>query len=107
MLKEALLVRGTPPSVKVARLYLLSDILHNSGAPIKHASNYRSLLSACLPEIFLELGALRRSILGRMTSRQVLPGVMDDIQYPPEPYFEDVQKNNNTNWLKSFSFIYN
>jgi U2-associated protein SR140 len=36
-----LLVKETPVAVKMARLYLLSDILHNSAAPVKHASHYR------------------------------------------------------------------
>lgn len=31
ILKESLLVKETPVAVKMARLYLLSDILHNSG----------------------------------------------------------------------------
>jgi len=34
LLKESLLISTTPAPVKVARLYLLSDILHNSGAPV-------------------------------------------------------------------------
>ena len=41
VLKESLLVKETPVAVKVARLYLLSDILHNSAAPVKHAPHYR------------------------------------------------------------------
>lgn len=41
ILKGSLLVKETPVAVKVARLYLLSDILYNSAAPVKHASHYR------------------------------------------------------------------
>jgi U2-associated protein SR140 len=41
MLKQSLLVAETPPPTRMARLYLISDILHNSGAPIKNASSYR------------------------------------------------------------------
>jgi U2-associated protein SR140 len=41
ILKESLILRTTSPPLKIARLYLLSDILYNSGVPIKYASNYR------------------------------------------------------------------
>ena len=43
-MKGSLLVKETPVAVKVARLYLLSDILYNSAAPVKHASHYRSVI---------------------------------------------------------------
>ena len=43
---------ATPISVKVARLWLVSDILHNSSAPVRHASTYRTLFMAALPRIF-------------------------------------------------------
>lgn len=45
MLKRSLLVVSTPPPLKVARLYLLSDILHNSGSSVKNASTYRSAIA--------------------------------------------------------------
>lgn len=38
-------------AVKIARLYLLSDILHNSSAPVKKASSYRTHLQKGLPEV--------------------------------------------------------
>ena len=38
-------------SVKIARLYLLSDVLHNSSAPVKKASSYRTHLQKGLPEV--------------------------------------------------------
>jgi U2-associated protein SR140 len=41
MLKKSLLVIATPAPLKIARLYLLSDILHNSGADVKNAASYR------------------------------------------------------------------
>jgi hypothetical protein len=41
MLKERLFNASDSAAVKIVGLFLLSDILHNSGAPIKHASNYR------------------------------------------------------------------
>ena len=41
MLKDRLILPSCYAAVKIAGLYLLSDILHNAGAPIKHAANYR------------------------------------------------------------------
>lgn len=38
-------------AVKIARLYLLSDVLHNSSAPVKKASSYRTHLQKGLPEV--------------------------------------------------------
>lgn len=95
LLKESLLLSSTPPAVKMARLYVLSDILHNSSAAIKYATNYRfvpvyviflyctrsltvrvlnrnirMLIQGCLPEIFESMGNIKRSGegLGRMIS---------------------------------------
>ena len=44
VLKDSLLVNETPINVKTARLYLLSDILHNSSAPVRNASLFRTLI---------------------------------------------------------------
>ena len=56
---------------KIAKLYLLNDILHNSGSSIKHASNYRSAIQANLPLIFENLNECYRGIGGRMSAKQV------------------------------------
>jgi U2-associated protein SR140 len=71
LVKESLLVKYTAIPTKIGRLYLLSDILHNSGAPVKQASSYRHAIEACLPEIFEALGDLRRRTTGRLTLKQV------------------------------------
>ena len=55
MLTDALSLPETPVPLKVARLLLASDILHNSTAPVRNASRYRSLLEAALPDIFESL----------------------------------------------------
>ncbi len=55
VLADALSLPETPVPVKVARLLLASDILHNSTAPVRNASRYRSLLEAALPDIFESL----------------------------------------------------
>ena len=55
MLTESLTLTETPLAPKVARLLLASDILHNSTAPVRNASRYRSLLEATMPDIFESL----------------------------------------------------
>jgi hypothetical protein len=41
MVKDKLILPSSYAAVKIAGLYLLSDILHNTGAAVKHASTYR------------------------------------------------------------------
>ena len=48
VLTESLTLKETPMPTKVARLMLVSDILHNSSAPVKTASAYRTKLEATL-----------------------------------------------------------
>ncbi|CAM9626309.1 unnamed protein product, partial [Hapterophycus canaliculatus] len=76
VLKESLLVPETPIHVKIARLYLLSDVLHNSSAPVKKASSYRTHLQKGLPEIFDGLNVAFRGVEGRMTAKQVEDRIM-------------------------------
>ena len=59
VLSDALSLPETPVPVKVARLLLVSDVLHNSTAPVRNASRYRSLLEAALPDIFESLQVSR------------------------------------------------
>ncbi|XP_022821990.1 U2 snRNP-associated SURP motif-containing protein [Spodoptera litura] len=65
VLGEALAGGRTAPAKRVARLYLLSDILHNAGAKLTNASAYRSAFQQRLTEI------MRNCHLAwtRMTSR--------------------------------------
>lgn len=42
ILTRALMLPDTPVTTKIARLYLLSDILHNSSVPVSNAWKYRS-----------------------------------------------------------------
>jgi hypothetical protein len=72
MIRDSLLVKEDPIAAKVARLYLVSDILHNTAAPVKHASHFRTHIQAFLPEIFESFGMLLRDgSLGRLTSGQL------------------------------------
>lgn len=52
---DALTLPETAVPAKVARLMLVSDVLHNSTAPVRNASRYRSLLEAHLPDVFESL----------------------------------------------------
>ena len=51
-LTDALTLKQTPVPKKLARLFLLSDILHNSSAAVPNASSYRTHFQASLPAIF-------------------------------------------------------
>ncbi len=55
MLVDSLTLSETPISLKVARLFLLSDILHNTTAAVRNASRYRSKLEEHLPDVFESL----------------------------------------------------
>ncbi|CAK4135126.1 unnamed protein product [Aphanomyces euteiches] len=51
----------------VAKLFVISDILHNSSAPLKNASLYRTQFEESLPEIMETLNVVSRAIVGRMS----------------------------------------
>jgi U2-associated protein SR140 len=57
---------------------VVSDILHNSSAPVKNASMYRSALQAALPDVFAALGGVLKAAAarGRMTSQAVRDRVL-------------------------------
>jgi U2-associated protein SR140 len=65
LLVDALAASETAVAAKTARLFLVSDILHNCGAPVRNASAYRGAFQARLPRAFESL----RSTLRGMTSR--------------------------------------
>ncbi|KAJ0091257.1 hypothetical protein Patl1_12669 [Pistacia atlantica] len=48
VLTESLTLKETPIPTKVARLMLVSDVLHNSSAPVKNASAYLTKFEATL-----------------------------------------------------------
>jgi len=60
----------TPFSLKIARFYLLSDILYNSGVQgVKNASKYRSKLEERLPDVMesLQLDLMSSQAAGQMS----------------------------------------
>ncbi|VVB13989.1 unnamed protein product [Arabis nemorensis] len=68
VLTESLTLKETPIPTKVARLMLVADILHNSSAPVKNASAYRTKFEATLPDIMESFNDLYRSVTGRITA---------------------------------------
>lgn len=68
VLTESLTLKETPIPTKVARLMLVSDILHNSSAPVKNASAFRTKFEATLPDIMESFNDLYRSVTGRITA---------------------------------------
>ncbi|KAJ7966287.1 U2 snRNP-associated SURP motif-containing protein isoform X2 [Quillaja saponaria] len=76
VLTESLTLKETPIPTKVARLMLVSDVLHNSSAPVKNASAYRTKFEATLPDIMESFNDLYRSITGRITAEALKERVM-------------------------------
>lgn len=62
---------GAPLSQKIARLYLVSDILHNSSVHVTNAWKYRSGFEVKLPEVFQHFNKIYRSIRARLKAEQV------------------------------------
>lgn len=76
VLTESLTLKETSIPTKVARLMLVSDILHNSSAPVKNASAYRTKFEATLPDIMESFNDLYRSVTGRITA-EALKVILD------------------------------
>lgn len=70
-LVQSLLVPSTPIPRKVARLYVVSDILHNSAAPVPHAWRYRDAFSPHLPHVFAHFRDVVRAFPGRVKAEAV------------------------------------
>lgn len=80
VLTESLTLKETPIPTKVARLMLVSDVLHNSSAPVKNASAYRTKFEATLPDIMESFNDLYRSVTGRITAEALKERVMKVLQ---------------------------
>jgi len=78
VLEELLVEPGPRVSVetRVARLYLLSDILFNSQQPgVKNAFLYRDAIERMAPKVFESLGKHGGGKLGRMTMNKLISAV--------------------------------
>jgi len=88
---SSLLVESTAVPRKVARLYLICDILHNSAAAVPSAWKYRQEFQARLGIVFDHLANIYHSFPGRITAdlfkKQITTVVdiwEDWIVFPPD-----------------------
>ncbi|MGH0145673.1 UNVERIFIED_CONTAM: hypothetical protein FKN15_015308 [Acipenser sinensis] len=80
---ESLSILKTPLPKKIARLYLVSDVLYNSSAKVTNASYYRKYFESKLCQIFSDLNATYRSIQGHLQSEHFKPAPVGDIDGAP------------------------
>ncbi|XP_015282952.1 PREDICTED: U2 snRNP-associated SURP motif-containing protein isoform X2 [Gekko japonicus] len=94
---ESLSILKTPLPKKIARLYLVSDVLYNSSAKVANASYYRKFFETKLCQIFSDLNATYRSIQGHLQSENFKQRVMtcfrawEDWAIYPEPFLIKLQ----------------
>lgn len=62
----------TPVSVKVAHLFVVSDILHNSSASVRNASQYRTRLQESLPDIFESFRTVYESLQNKKDIQEAI-----------------------------------
>ncbi|BGP49087.1 hypothetical protein JCM10450v2_004966 [Rhodotorula kratochvilovae] len=70
LLVASLTIDTTPVPRKLARLHLVSDVLHNSAASVPNAWVYRRLFEKKLPAVFDHLGDIYLSFPGRLKAEQ-------------------------------------
>lgn len=76
LLIDSLTSAQSPTPLKVARLFLLSDILHNTSASVRNASRFRALLQDALPDVFESLQEAYRHAGGRMAQEHLRKHVL-------------------------------
>ncbi|CAG5128807.1 unnamed protein product, partial [Candidula unifasciata] len=74
---ESLSIIQTPIPKKIARLFLVSDILFNSSAKVPNASFFRKFFQAKLKEIFKDVNESYEKIEGRLKAEQFKQKVMN------------------------------
>ncbi|VDN89193.1 unnamed protein product [Brugia pahangi] len=75
-LHESLTIDETPLHKKIARLYLVSDILANCAARVRDVFYYRQYIGDLMPEIFRELNKTYEKIAARLKAEQFKQRVM-------------------------------
>uniref|UniRef100_A0A3P9HS81 U2 snRNP-associated SURP motif-containing protein n=1 Tax=Oryzias latipes TaxID=8090 RepID=A0A3P9HS81_ORYLA len=94
---ESLSILKTPLPKKIARLYLVSDVLYNSSAKVSNASYYRKYFETKLCQIFSDLNATYKTIQGHLQSENFKQRVMscfrawEDWAVYPDPYLIKLQ----------------
>jgi len=74
LLREALMDdrKGVSVETRIARLYLMSDILFNSQQPgVKNAFRYRDAIEILAPDVFRNFGQHGQGFAGRMTMNKL------------------------------------
>ncbi|WFD26368.1 hypothetical protein MNAN1_001347 [Malassezia nana] len=82
ILANSLQIASTPIPRKLARLYVVSDILCNGAAPVPGAWKYREAFQTHLPTIFAHLGATVRACPGRITAEKVRRPILEVLDLP-------------------------
>ncbi|KAL3847445.1 hypothetical protein ACJMK2_018351 [Sinanodonta woodiana] len=94
---ESLSILQTPIPKKVARLFLVSDILFNCSAKVPNASFFRKYFNSKLPEVFKDIHEAYESIDGRLKAEQFKQKVMgcfrawEDWTVYPNDYLINLQ----------------
>ncbi|XP_068603913.1 U2 snRNP-associated SURP motif-containing protein isoform X1 [Brachionichthys hirsutus] len=94
---ESLSILKTPLPKKIARLYLVSDVLYNSSAKVANASYYRKCFEAKLCQIFSDLNATYKAIQGHLQSENFKQRVMacfrawEEWTVYPDPFLIKLQ----------------
>lgn len=94
---ESLSILKTPLPKKIARLYLVSDVLYNSSAKVSNASYYRKYFETKLCQIFADLHATYKTIQGHLQSENFKQRVMacfrawEDWAVYPDPFLIRLQ----------------
>jgi len=73
---ESLAILQTPMHKKIARLFLVSDILHNSSAKVPNASFFRKYFERKLPDVFKDLHEAYENIDARLKAESFKQKVM-------------------------------
>uniref|UniRef100_A0A3Q3KT07 U2 snRNP-associated SURP motif-containing protein n=1 Tax=Mastacembelus armatus TaxID=205130 RepID=A0A3Q3KT07_9TELE len=94
---ESLSILKTPLPKKIARLYLVSDVLYNSSAKVTNASYYRKYFETKLCQIFSDLNATYKTIQGHLQCENFKQRVMscfrawEDWAVYPDPFLIKLQ----------------
>ncbi|XP_037550013.1 U2 snRNP-associated SURP motif-containing protein [Nematolebias whitei] len=94
---ESLSILKTALPKKIARLYLVSDVLYNSSAKVSNASYYRKYFETKLSQIFSDLNATYKAIQGHLQSENFKQRVMacfrawEDWAVYPDPFLIKLQ----------------
>ncbi|XP_072547381.1 U2 snRNP-associated SURP motif-containing protein isoform X2 [Salminus brasiliensis] len=94
---ESLSILKTPLPKKIARLYLVSDVLYNSSAKVSNASYYRKFFETKLGQIFSDLNATFKTIQGHLQSEHFKQRVMscfrawEEWAVYPDPFLIKLQ----------------